>query len=85
MKGVFLDALKLGFDKECEDEQVDMSDFEISDSDTRLVDKFLSKFTIVTESSMSDHLDIKLLLKALPNKILANSINLTEMFNFRIF
>lgn len=62
-----------------------MSDFEISEKDVQIVDDFLTKFTIVSESSMNEHLDIMLMLKALPNKILESSLDQTEMFNFRIF
>lgn len=62
-----------------------MSDFEISEREVQMVDDFLTKFTIVSESSMNEHLDIMLMLKALPNKIMENSLVLTEMFNFRIF
>ena len=51
----------------------------------RAVDAFLSKFTIVSESSMNEHIDIMLMLKALPNKVTAYSIEQTEMFNFRVF
>jgi len=62
-----------------------MSDFEIPDKEIAIVDEFLSKFTIVSESSMNEHLDIMLMLKALPNKIMKNSLEQTEMFNFRVF
>ena len=62
-----------------------MSDFEISELEVRLVDDFLTKFTIVSESSMNEHLDIMLMLKALPNKILNYTLATTEQFNFRIF
>jgi hypothetical protein len=48
---------------------VDMDDFEISEEEIKLVDKFLSRFTIISESSVSEHLDIMLMLKALPNKV----------------
>lgn len=34
---------------------------------------------------MNEHLDIMLMLKALPNKIMESSLASTEMFNFRIF
>ena len=62
-----------------------MTDFEITEKEITLVDEFLTKFTIVSESSMNEHLDIMLMLKALPNKIMENSLEQTEMFNFRIF
>jgi hypothetical protein len=50
-----------------------------------LVDQFLTKFTIVSESSLNEHLDIMLMIKALPNKVTQVSIEQTEMFNFRVF
>lgn len=46
-----------------------MSDFTIPESEILLVDAFLTKFTIVSESSLNEHLDIMLMLKALPNKL----------------
>ena len=58
-----------GLSKKKKSDEVDMSDFRISDQLVRLVDTFLTKFTIVSESSMNEHMDIMLMLKALPNKI----------------
>ena len=34
---------------------------------------------------MNDHIDILLMLKALPNKIMVDTLEQIEMFNFRIF
>ena len=51
----------------------------------RLVDSFLTRFTIVSESSLNEHLDIMLMLKALPNTITNFSLEQIEMFNFRVF
>ncbi len=62
-----------------------MSDFKISEKAVRQVDLFLSKFTIVSESSMNEHIDIMLMLKALPNKATKHTIEQIEMFNFRVF
>lgn len=62
-----------------------MSDFKIPENEIKLVDSFLSKFTIVSENSYNEHLDIFLMLRALPNKILNYNIELTELFHFRIF
>jgi hypothetical protein len=50
-----------------------------------LIDQFLTKFTIVSESSMNEHMDIILMLKALPNKVTQHTIEQIEMFNFRVF
>ena len=50
-------------------EGIDMSDYKVSEVELKLVDEFLSKFTIVTEESMNEHIDILLMLKAMPNKI----------------
>ena len=62
-----------------------MSDFKIPDQEVILVDEFLTRFTIVTESSLNEHLDIMLTLKAIPNKITTYTLDQMEMFNFRIF
>jgi|LauGreDrversion4_2_1035121.scaffolds.fasta_scaffold23265_3 hypothetical protein len=62
-----------------------MSDFRINEQLVRLVDSFLTKFTIVSESSMNEHMDIMLMLKALPNRITKVTIEQIEMFNFRVF
>lgn len=66
-------------------DEVDMSDFKIPDMEGMLVDAFLTKFTIVSESSLNEHLDIMLMIKALPNKVTLLTIEQTEMFNFRVF
>jgi len=50
-------------------EGIDMSDYKVPEIELGLVDEFLSKFTIVTEESMNEHIDILLMLKAMPNKI----------------
>lgn len=62
-----------------------MQSFEIPEYEIKIVDEFLTKFTIVSESSMNDHLDIMLMLKALPNKIMDFTLDSTEQFQFRIF
>ena len=58
---------------------------EIPDEEVQLVDEFLTKFTILSESSMNEHLDIMLMLKALPNKIMDYALEETEQFSFRVF
>lgn len=92
LKSVFIDSVKKDAKKEAEpvqrkkrSDEVDMSDFQIDEALVRQVDQFLSRFTIVSESSLNEHLDILLLLKALPNKITMLSLEQTEMFNFRVF
>jgi len=62
-----------------------MSDYQIDDASVRLVDSFLTRFTIVSESSLNEHMDIMLMLKALPNKVTSLSLEQIEMFNFRVF
>lgn len=88
LKVVFLEALKKNNQHNSatdEDEDIDITDYEIPENEVELVDTFLTKFTIVSESSMNEHLDIMLMLKALPNKIMDHTLLSTEMFNFRIF
>ena len=48
---------------------IDMSDYEIPEKETQIAENFLQKFALVTESSLADHVDIALLIKALPNRI----------------
>jgi hypothetical protein len=83
MKLGFLAALKKGAEKD-DDVEVDMSDFEISEEETNIVELFLSKFTLVTENSLNDHLDIMLMIKALPNRITHHTLKTIEQFNFKI-
>lgn len=80
-----MEALKKKKQEVQEDEEIDMEDFEIPVEEEQLVDEFLTKFTIVSESSMNEHLDIMLMLKALPNKVLDYTLDTNEQFNFRIF
>lgn len=85
---MFLEALKRGAaqsQQEGEEEDFDVQNLEISEEEVAIVDEFLTKFTIVSESSMNDHLDIMLMLKALPNKIMDYSLDSTDQFNFRTF
>lgn len=94
LKSVFLDSVKKGNSavadepkrkKKSNADEVDMSDFKIPETEILLVDQFLTKFTIVSESSLNEHLDIMLMIKALPNKVTQVTIEQTEMFNFRVF
>jgi len=52
-----------------------MNQIKIEEIEVQMVDEFLTKFTIVSESSMNEHLDIMLMLKALPNKVMKNSLS----------
>lgn len=63
---------------------IDMSDFKIPEDELGLVDDFLSKFTIVTELSINEHLDILLMIKALPNRINETNFKSISNFDFRI-
>lgn len=62
-----------------------MTDFMIPEREIRLIDTFLTRFTIVSENSLNEHLDIMLMIKALPNRINNSTLYQQEMFNFRIF
>lgn len=48
---------------------VDMIGFSIMPEEQAFAEEFLTKFTIISESSAQGHIDIMLLLKALPNKV----------------
>ena len=62
-----------------------MSDYEIPDTETEIISNFLNEFTIVSESSVNEHLDILLMLKALPNNIIKFNLSNAEMYRFKIF
>ena len=62
-----------------------MENYEPPIEELHLIEDFLNKFTIVSENSMNDHVDILLMLKALPNKIMDDTLEQIEMFNFKIF
>jgi len=66
-------------------DEIDMSDYKIPELEVLLVDTFLTRFTIVSESSLNEHLDIMLMLNALPNRVSHLSLEHIEMFNFRVF
>lgn len=89
MKSVFLDSVKKGnpkpVAKKKTSDEVDMTDFMIPEREIRLIDTFLTRFTIVSENSLNEHLDIMLMIKALPNRINNSTLYQQEMFNFRIF
>jgi len=86
LKVVFLEALKKERNQlSKEEEDIDMADFQIPAQEIKLVDQFLSMFTIVSENSQNEHLDIFLMLKALPNKILEYNLDQSQNFNFKIF
>lgn len=86
MKVVFLNALQKKADEGGdENDEVDFDEIDIPDEEVMLVDQFLTKFTILSESSMNEHLDIMLMLKALPNKIMDYTLEEIEQFSFRVF
>ena len=67
-----------------EDDDVDMSDFEIPKWHIDIIDAFLTKFTIVTENSQNEHVDVQIMLKAMPNKVLEGTLGQVDLFNFKI-
>ena len=89
MKSIFIDSFKKGnpkpVAKKKTSDEVDMTDFMIPEREIRLIDTFLTRFTIVSENSLNEHLDIMLMIKALPNRINNSTLYQQEMFNFRIF
>ena len=72
LKVGFVSKLGLPVEQDTKGDQIegiDMSDYKVSEIELSLVNEFMSKFTIVTEESMNEHIDILLMLKAMPNKI----------------
>ena len=70
LKVVFLEALKKRGAGILEEEEGDLQGFNIPEEEIKLAEEFLRKFTVVSENSLNDHLDIFLMLRALPNRIM---------------
>lgn len=66
-------------------EGLDYSDLQIIEDEAKVIEEFLNKFIIMPESGVNDQIDIKLMVKALPNKIMPYSIETIDLFNLRIF
>ena len=49
---------------------IDMSDFKIPDEEEKLVEEFLQSFVIDAENGLKGQIDIRLMIQALPNKIM---------------
>lgn len=64
---------------------IDMTDFVIPKEEVLIVNQFLTKFVISTENAMKDQIDLRLMIEALPNKIMDYSFESIELFNFMIF
>jgi hypothetical protein len=58
--------LQMREEEDEEEEEVDIRD-DISKEELNFVDEFITRFTMVTESSLNEHLDIIMLLKCIPN------------------
>jgi hypothetical protein len=64
---------------------VSMLGFQIAEEEYDFAEKFLEKFTVISESSAQGHIDIMLMLKALPNKVTQYQLSYALMFSFRTF
>lgn len=78
-----------------------LQDFEIPEEEIKIVDAFLSKFIILSNQNFPyrsdtsklqiineigvDQIDIQLMIKALPNKIMNYTLDTVDMLQFRIF
>ena len=63
-----------------EDTQVHATDEELT-----IANEFLDKFLIQSEATIDGHIDLNLVLKAIPNKIKPYMLDRIELFNFIIF
>ena len=50
-----------------------------------LVEKFLSQFVIISESTTDEHLDIVLFMKSLPSRITEKNLTYAQMFDMETF
>jgi len=71
-------------DNELEDMDDSMKKEEYPEDEDGEVHDLLSKFLIGSESSFLDTIDLVLMLKALPNKIVSYNIVQMKLFNFSI-
>lgn len=84
---------KINDDDDDEDEEQFMIDLQLNSDavmdqskvEEKLVEEFLNKFVIVSESSTLDHISIILMLRALPNQIVDYNLEQMELFNFKIY
>jgi len=60
-------------------------DFEVPEDELKLINEFIGRFAIISESSANNHLDIVLVMKALPQKVTEANVLSIEMYNFKIF
>lgn len=65
--------------------EIDLAQVHIPEEELDLADEFLSKFTIVSESSLNQHIDIHLVMKALPGKIQEENFHHAELFLLELF
>jgi hypothetical protein len=66
-------------------DDIDYSEMKLLEDEGKIVEEFLNKFIIMPESGVNDQIDIKLMVKALPNKIMPYTLETVDLFNFRIF
>eukprot|EP00347_Sterkiella_histriomuscorum_P019687 403340671 len=64
-----------------------LSEFEINPNQAELkcINQFFNNFVIVSESALTEHIDIVMFLRALPDRITLENIHKVNMFNFKIF
>jgi len=72
--------------KETENEETGVDDEPelgyVPESESKIVRNFLTKFVVLSESSGQSHVNLKLALKALPQKVNLHNLFQVELFSF---
>jgi len=58
--------------------------FKLDNLEEALVEKFLNRFVVISETSNFDHVNLFLMLKAIPNEIQDFNLDHMELFNFHL-
>ncbi|CDW78613.1 UNKNOWN [Stylonychia lemnae] len=72
-------------DEDDSDDNRQDSEMDQNKQEEEIVEEYLKKFVIVSESSTLDHINIVIMLKAIPNQIVDYNLEQNELFNFKIF
>jgi hypothetical protein len=62
----------------------DNEDYGIPEEEIEMINDFLYKFVFTSDSFNREQIDLRLMLKALPNKITEFNVDNTELINFNL-
>jgi hypothetical protein len=71
------------FMKQDADSENEIDDFDLNEKEVKFVERFFGNFVLASESSLEEHLDIVLFLRAVPERITLENIDKIKLYNFR--